>query len=52
MNGIGVFLMLGLLLACVVVFTYWLRSPHPIDLRWNASVDRGLERIDPRLLQD
>lgn len=41
----GISVMLGLLLAFVLVFGYWLRMPHPLNVRWNA-VDRGLEQID------
>ncbi len=45
MKGMGVIVMLGLVLACVLVFAYWLRTPHRLGLRWNA-VDRGLEQFD------
>ncbi len=46
MKGMGVFLMLGLMLACVLVLAYWLRTPHQLGLRWNAPVDRGLTQLD------
>ncbi len=52
MNDMGVFLMLGLMLACVLVLAYWLRAPHRLGLRWNASVHPGLEHVEPGLLQD
>ncbi len=52
MKGLGSSLLLGLLLACVLVLAYWLRTPHQLGLRWNASLDRALEHVDPRLLQD
>jgi hypothetical protein len=38
--------MLGLLLAVLLVFAYWLRTAHPLGTRWNAAVDRGLEQAD------
>lgn len=41
----GSFLMLGLLLAFVLVFGYWLRTTHQLGTRWNA-VDRGLQQVD------
>lgn len=41
----GSFLMLGLMLTFVLVFAYWLRTPHQLASRWSA-VDRGLEQID------
>ena len=41
----GSVLMLSLLLAFVLVFTYWVRTPHQLGTRWSA-VDRGLEQID------
>ena len=41
----GISLMLGLLLAFVLIFAYWLRTPHQLGTRWGA-VDRGLERVD------
>ena len=37
--------MLGLLLAFVLVFAYWLHTPHQLGMRWNA-VDRGLDLVD------
>lgn len=42
----GISLMLGLLLAFVLVFAYWLRTAHPLAPHWPASVDRGLDQID------
>jgi hypothetical protein len=41
----GISLLLGLLLAFVLVFAYWLRTSHPLGKRWNA-MDRGLEHVD------
>jgi hypothetical protein len=41
----GISFLLGLLLAFVLVFAYWLRTPHPLGTRWPA-VDRGLEHVD------
>lgn len=41
----GISFMIGLLLAFVVIFGYWLRAPHPLGTRWHA-VDRGLEQVD------
>ncbi len=38
-------LMLCILLAFVLVFAYWLRTPHPLGTRWSA-VDRGLGQVD------
>ncbi len=42
MNDMGVFLMLGLMLACVLVLAYWLRTPHHRGLRsivaWSTSI--------------
>ena len=52
MKGFEVLLMLGLMLACVLVLAYWLRTPHHLGLRWNASVHPGLEHVEPRLLPD
>ncbi len=46
MKGIGISLMLGLLLACVLVFAYWLRTPHRVGMRGSAAIDRGLEQLD------
>ena len=37
--------MLGLLLAFVLVFAYWLRTPHCLGARWNV-VDRGLNLVE------
>jgi hypothetical protein len=45
MKGIGVSLMLGLLLACVLIFAYRFRTPHSVGTRWN-TVDRGLDQVD------
>lgn len=45
MKGLGSSLLLGLLLACVLVLAYWLRTPHQLGMKWNV-VDRGLEQID------
>ncbi len=47
MKGLGVVLVLGVLLACVLGFAYWLRTHNPMGLRLHAAVDRGLEQIDP-----
>ena len=41
----GISFLLGLLLAFVLVFGYWLRTPHSLGTRWHA-VDRGLEQVD------
>jgi len=41
----GISLMLGLLLAFVLVFAYWLRAPHQLSTRWNAA-HRGHDQID------
>ncbi len=41
----GVSLMLGFLLAFVLIFGYWLRTPHQLGARWNA-MDRDLEQLD------
>ncbi len=41
----GLSLMLGLLLAFVLVFAYWLRTPHRLGAQWN-TIDRGLDQVD------
>ena len=41
----GISVMLGLLLAFVLVFAYWLRTPHCLGARWNV-VDRGLNLVE------
>ena len=41
----GISLMLGLLLAFVLLFAYWLRTSYPAP-QWRASVDRGLHQVD------
>jgi hypothetical protein len=41
----GLSLMLGLLLAFVLVFGYWLRTPHGLRAHWN-TIDRGLQPVD------
>ncbi len=41
----GISFLLGLLLAFVLVFGYWLRTPHRLGARWNA-VDQSLNEID------
>lgn len=41
----GISLMLGLLLAFVLIFGFWLRTPHQLGTQWNA-IDRGLEQVD------
>ena len=38
-------LMLGVILAMVLVFTYWLRAPHQINAQWN-TLDRDLQQVD------
>jgi hypothetical protein len=41
----GISLMLGLLLAFVLVFAYWLRTPHRLGAPWK-QLDRELEQVD------
>jgi hypothetical protein len=41
----GISLLLGLLLAFMLVFAYWLRTPHRLGTQWN-KIDRGLEHVD------
>ena len=41
----GISFMLGLLLAFVLIFGFWLRTPHRLGTRWNA-MDRGLEPVE------
>ncbi len=41
----GIPLMLGFLLAFVLIFGFWLRTPHSLGTRWNANA-RGLEQVD------
>ena len=38
-------LMLGLFLAFVLIFWYWLPTPHQLDTRWHA-VDLGPDQVD------
>jgi hypothetical protein len=40
----GISLMLGLLVAFVLVFAYWLRTPHQLGTQWN-KIDRALEQV-------
>ena len=41
----GISFMLGLLLAFVVIFSYWLRTPHQLGTRWK-SAGRGPEPVE------
>ncbi len=47
MKGIGISLMLGLLLAFVVGFAYWLRASLHTGPQWHVPLDRGLGQVDP-----
>ena len=42
----GIALMLGLLLAFVLVFAYWLRTSHPTSPGWQSVLDRQLAPVD------
>ena len=42
----GISFMLGLLLAFVVIFGYWLRTPHSLGTRWNVVLDHGVAHAD------
>jgi hypothetical protein len=41
----GLSLMLGLWLAFMLVFAYWLRTPHHLGAHGN-TIDRGLDQVD------
>lgn len=41
----GISLMLGLLLAFVLIFGFWLRTPHRLGAHGN-TIARGLEQVD------
>jgi hypothetical protein len=41
----GISLLLGLLLAFMLVFAYWLRTPHRLGTQWN-TIEHGFEQID------
>lgn len=42
----GIWLILGLLLAFVLFFAYWLHHTHPLDAQWHLAADRRLAQID------
>ncbi len=42
----GIWLMLGLLLALVLFFAYWLHHTHPTDTQRHRAADRTLAQID------
>ncbi len=41
----GISLMLGLLLAVVLVFAYWLQTPHGLGTQ-GKPLDRALKQVD------
>ncbi len=44
-KGAGSVIMHGLLLALSLAFRYWLRTPHQLGARWNAT-NRHLEQLN------
>jgi hypothetical protein len=42
---VGISFLLGLLLAFMVIFGYWLHTPHPLGTR-STALYRGLAQVD------